>query len=343
MRKQTILQNLLPRWLRRRVDSENNNGQPTPKLRSGEVLPLEYQWINNEQLLREEGAVYGMLGQGKDDKLKVIENYFRKVSATLEVQIARENEALNALFESERKLQDQLEYHQSDLRNFPPKPDKKLHHFWRSLVGFVIYTLIIGATFYIVYLWLLPEFAGNTVFVSLGVFLFGALSLFGHFPFLLNPEETVQQADKREKWKVILEEMGIPVVATVFIMAFGYPHHPLGHSVAMGLFTLFVFLFAGKGLLASITALVPQWQLFKTNRYQLSTYKGKKNKLDATLLQLENELKDTTRSIKEKQELIASLRQSEAGAREECETRKSYFISEFSLAENSRVRYNFFD
>lgn len=343
MKKPNFLQKLIPGWFRKRTDSESNGNLAPAKVKSGEVLNLEYQWINNEQLLREEGAVYGMLGQGLDEKLEVIQNYFNKILAALNVQIEGEKQALSVLIKVQEKLQDQLEFHQSDLRNFPPKPQQKSHHFWRSLTGLLIYLLIIGATFYVVYLWLLPEFSNDTLLVSLGVFLFGALSLFGHFPFLLNAEEAVQQVDKRENWKLRLEEIGIPVVATIFIIAFGAPHHAWWHSLAMTSFILFVFLFAGKGLLASITTLMPQWQILSTNRDQLLSYHNKLNKLNAGLTQAEEKLKDTERLINEKQEKIAALRQSTAGAREECETRKSYFISEFALAENSRMRYNFFD
>ena len=343
MRKPNFIQKLIPRWLRRRADSESNGNHALARIKSDEVLALEYQWINNEQLLREEGAVYGMLGQGRKEKLEVIQNYFNKILVALEVQIKGEENALAVLVKLQDKLQGQLEFTQSDLRNFPPKPEKKAHHFWRSLTGFLIYVLIIGATFYLVYLWLLPEFSGNTLLVSLGVFLFGALSLFGHFPYLLNAEAAVQQSDQREHWKRMLEEIGIPIVATVFIITFGASHHSGWHSAAMTLFILFVFLFAGRGLLASITALMPQWQILRTNRDQFFSYSNKQSQLNARITQTEEELKDTERLIKEKQETIAALRKSAAGAREECETRKSYFISEFALAENSRMHYNFFD
>lgn len=343
MRKRNLLRMLTPRWLRSRAASGDTNDRSIVKVRTDEVVALEYQWINNEQLLREEGAVYGMLGQGLNEKLEVIQNYFNKVLAALKVQISGEEKALATLLEQEKKLQKQLDANQSALDHFPAKTAKEPHYFWRSFTGFLIYLLIVGATFYIVYLWLLPEFAQHTILVSLGVFSFGALSLFGHFPLLLNAEHTVQKSDQRENWKLILEEIGIPVVATIFIISFGAPHHPWWHSIAMFPFILFVFLFAGKGLLASITALMPQWRTLTTNREQQTTYRTGKKEINTAIEQTSTNLKNIEKAIQEKHTALDSLRKAYAEAQIECETRKSYFISEFSLAENSRVRYNFFD
>ncbi|HMQ87309.1 MAG TPA: hypothetical protein PKB07_06985 [Flavilitoribacter sp.] len=343
MRKTTIFNRLIPTWFSGKPSSGSQNGTVTPRHKGDEIVALEYQWINNEQLLREEGAVYGILGYGQDEKLDVIQKYFNKVLASLRVQILNTEHSLTAYREREQALLQTLENSRSTLDHFPERPHRSDHHFWRTFTGLLVYQVIIAATFYATCLWLTPAFGVNTVWVTLGVFLFGALSLFGHFPVLLHHEHAVQSGDKRENWKLLLEEIGIPVVATLFIICYGGPYHPWMHGIAMALFLFFVFIFAGKGLLACITAIVPQWRTMQSNHLQDRTYNGNLKKVKSEIKGTEDDLGDTKNNIQDKESLLAALHQEFAGVQVECEARKAYFMSEFTLAENARLRNSLFD
>lgn len=308
---------------------------------SSKILPLEYQWINNEHLLREEGAVYGLLDEGLDEKLEVIQKVFNKIIKPLEAQKNSEEEELDQLILLRQSIYIKLEDAKIHLSGFQKSTVAKAHYFWNALASLLIYGIVIGGSFYISYIWLLPELGSNTLAVSLGAFLFGALSLYSRFPFLLFNDRQTKEESKREQWKLILEEIGAPIVAVIFIVSFGAPHHPWWHSVAMVFFLLFVFLFAGKGLLTSLMAMIQEWPNLYGNISQQRDDRSVLARITQVVDAKQLELDELSEKIEEKRLSLTNTIQQLEAEKAECEARKAFFISEYMLAKMAQSRQQF--
>lgn len=334
-----LLFRFFPRSWRDKQANKNKNHVEEEKL--GEILPIEFQWINNEHLLREEGAVYGLLDEGLEEKLDVIQKFFNKVINPLQVSKDREEEELNQLIIERQSIYRGLEDAKIEWIGFQKSAQKKEHFFWPALASTLIYGIVIGASFYISYIWLLPELGHNTLIVSLGAFLFGALSLFSRFPFLLFNDRKANEESKREYWKLILEEVGAPVVAVMFIVSFGAPHHPWWHGVAMAFFLLFVFLFAGKGLLSSLMTMIQEWPNLYNNRSQQRNDRSILARLNHTVDAKQQELDELSKKIEEKRLSLKGIIQQLETKIAECEARKAFFVSEYMLAKMAQSRKQF--
>jgi hypothetical protein len=92
-----------------------------------------------------------------------------------------------------------------------------------------------------------PVFADNS-WIALGVFLAGMFSLFGRISLFHDTESKVT-------WKSLLEEIGLPFAAALFVFANVITHQTWWQAFALFIFVFFLFLFAGKLLLSNITVL----------------------------------------------------------------------------------------
>lgn len=100
-------------------------------------------------------------------------------------------------------------------------------------------------TFFLIDETLRPTFTQNR-WISLGVFLAGMFSLF-------NRTSLFHEASTPLTPRRLLEEVGLPLAASLFVFAQALKTQPAGYALALLLLVFFLFLLAGKLLLGNLT------------------------------------------------------------------------------------------
>ena len=229
---------------------------PEAELVSSIFTPIE--WIENEDLLREEGAVYGLAGRGLEDKQHVIRQYYKRLVVAQEIKLARTNEQINASRRQQEDLTDELNTISQEYEALVIAHQGSQHKFYRLVLGLVVYGSILAFTFWGVYQWVAPVWTSFPLLITIGIFLFGSLSLLGNWSMVYHGEEQVNKNLTRERWKTYLEEYLIPFITAVFVAIAGLKTQAIGINLAFSLGVFLVFVFTGKGLFMTILGLGEQ-------------------------------------------------------------------------------------
>lgn len=303
-----------------------------------------YEWIRNERLLREEGAVYGLVGEGLTEKSMVIDRYYEREIAALEVRRNEGEQEAQRLREDQQRSEQTLQRLEAELAERPLSPPRQEHQLLRTGFGLLAYSVMAGGAFYATYAWFLPVWGGRTWLISLGAFLFGSLSLFSHFPLLLHHTTTLHAAQNREAWKLLLEEVGVPIIAATFIIVWGdTAGATTGQALALFAFLVFVFLYAGKGILASISAVGRQWPVWQGNRAARRRFRAEEQQLLSRIAEQRNAASLLETKQRQQTQTLAIVRRQIAELQQEREAKKAYFASEYVLAGRARASFFLFE
>ena len=225
-----------------------------------------FAWIENDGLLRDEGVLFGLSGTKPDEKVATIRRYYDRDLARVRARRELFAEHLRQAHEARDTIRTSVVTLREQLHDLTVELPLSSHGFHRTLTGLVSYGLVVIANFWLLYEWLRPEFEQPAI-VALGVYAFGLLSLFRPRAYLYDDAPADGPDTQRPlTWKVAVEEFGIPLVAALLPVAWSWGRHPIGQSVALFLFTLFVFLSAGKGLLSSVRRLSDDFPVLGRNR-----------------------------------------------------------------------------
>lgn len=255
----------------------------------------QYQWIVNEGLLRDEGTLYGIAGAGIQEKTEAIRDYYRIRKATV------------------RSKQDHLERQIADI---PPQPTSESSNLLPVILQLLMYVGICYFNYWLATYWLSPVF--HSTFICLGLYLFGLFSVFIGRSVMYNAAQSLteekDQAVQREKWKIYLEELGVPLVVSLFVSILPARAYPIEYTIIAALFFFMLFLFGGKGLVNT---------LFRAKKELARGFHDLKQKKNRNQLRsLQNNLEST------------------AAALEELDGEEAYkikvFTSEYALAFESR-------
>lgn len=294
----------------------------------------EYEWILNEDLLRDEGVIYGLTDSNVEQKTSAIVHFY---DIQIEVEKARadalENEAAR-IYEAIETLEKRLVQLQEDLATLSSSAHFSAHHFFRSALGVSAYGLACGLVYLAVLEWTGPLWQAPAA-VTAGVYIFGALSLFNKQSILYQKDEE-QIPLQRERWKIIVEEFIIPLAAAAFIISWRAKPAAPEQIVAFGLLLYLLFLFGGKGFMSSLFLLkadiIVLYNDFLKNKWRRNQIKQikeviqaeKKAKLDCHL--------DLLSTYVHTQEIDKSVRKLEATKN----AKIAYFLSEYELAKSAR-------
>jgi len=226
-------------------------------------------WLVNEDILRDEGVIFGLSGSHPEEKLSIIRNYFVKQTAAVEKVIEYEEEKigeLNYWIEEKERLVTNLEKKIEDLKNLE---FTQQHQLPRTIVGLCLAIGVAVGNYYLIEVSLKGQFEQHEL-IAMGVFGAGMFSLFGRVSFLHDEE-------KNSSWRKVLEEIGMPFAAAFFVFAQIFPKQPALNAWALFAFIFFLFLFAGKLLLGNLTLLKDDLTIYQ-KRNQLAKDKIKKVK-----------------------------------------------------------------
>ncbi len=203
-------------------------------------------WLDDEELLRDEGVLFGLSDARPDEMLYAIRHEFAKQTAGLEQLIEQHNEKigeLNLFIEQHEGQISELRYKTDELGQRQPVD----HQLPRTLAGLGLSALMCVGTFFLIDETLRPAFTESR-WIALGVFSAGMFSLF-------NRTSLFHEADSPTTARRLLEEIGMPLAASLFVFAQALKTQSVGNAFALLLFVFFLFLLTGKLLLGNLTVL----------------------------------------------------------------------------------------
>jgi hypothetical protein len=203
-------------------------------------------WLEDEDTLRDEGVLFGLSESDPNEKTDIIQKYFSNLSAGYIADIEQHNERIQELNLFIGQKNNRIEELKDKLKN-PVSNVEREHHLPRTLIGITLCVAMCVGNFFLIRESLKPAFADNS-WIALGVFLAGMFSLFGKISLFHDTESRVT-------WKSLLEEIGLPFAAALFVFANVITHQSWGQAFALFVFVFFLFMFAGKLLLSNITVL----------------------------------------------------------------------------------------
>lgn len=292
-----------------------------------DIIPF---WLENEDALRDEGVIFGLSESKAEEKVGAIRNYFAHQTAELEKDVEYNSEKigeLNLFIEQKETRINEL----TEKFRILESRERSEHQLPRTFIGIVLSLAMCIGNYYLIDESILPNFPQNHYVIALGIFLAGMFNLF-------NSRSIFHEKDSSISWRNLLEEVGMPLAASVFIFVQAIDNQSLMRSFALFLFVFFLFLFAGKLLLSNLTVLKTDSSLWFDN---LRLQKDKVNKTQ--------EWEDETAKLKleideqriEKWKIIDAMKSPEAELKRLNERREmlvKLFESEFNLARGYREK-----
>lgn len=287
-------------------------------------------WLLNEDILRDEGVIFGLSNENPEEKRLIIRSYFTQKTAETDRFIKQEEEKigeLNYWINENESLIKTLEEKIQVLKNHE---FTQQHQLPRTIVGTLLALGIAIGNYFLIEESLRGQFQ-QTRLIAMGVFLAGMFSLFGRISILHDDE-------KHTTWRKLLEEIGMPFVSAFFVFAQTYQTLPLIKSLSLFAFIFFLFLFSGKLLLGNLTVLKDDLSIFQ-KRNQLQ--KDKTQKVAEWEIQIEKLATEIEGYRTDKQDIMPRLTKLEtqrAKVNAHRDMLIKIFESEYNLARNYQLR-----
>ncbi|CAG4989603.1 hypothetical protein DYBT9275_00325 [Dyadobacter sp. CECT 9275] len=263
-----------------------NTGEISNKLGTDDTSAYEQvimpYWLEDEDTLRDEGVLFGLSESEPSEKTEIIQKYFSQLGAPHAAEIEQQNERiqeLNLFIGQKSNRMDELGQKlraQSDLR-FTAE-----HHLPRTLMGLLLCVAMCAGNFYLIRASLKPAFEESSA-IAIGVFLSGMFSLFGRISMF-------HDNDSKVTWRALLEEIGLPFAAALFVFTNALPYQTFWQAMALFIFVFFLFLFAGKLLLSNITLLRNDLKAWLGMRKESGRYEQNQVSWENEIRQLQNEI-----------------------------------------------------
>lgn len=295
----------------------------------------EFQWILNEDLLRDEGVMYGLTDGDAREKLQTIELFYLQKAKNLLLHAEQISTEIQKVAHELESTQIQIEQEQATLQSLEESTDNRKTGFLRQTINLASYTAAVLLTFWLMYSWLEPHLE-YPVLITVGVYIFGSLNLFTPGSFLFATEAAHQEENPRERWKLLLEELFVPFVAVLFVIAWGYNGQEPQEATALGLLLYALFLFSGKGLLTTIGKWTSAYQALRNKRALRLLVEQRITEQKELISELNQKLENLRNRLSELQDKKNGLEKKAGDFKETAETRKAYFMSEFALARSAR-------
>lgn len=291
-----------------------------------ETLP---DWLENEDLLRDEGVIFGLSESPSEEKTGIIRSFFAQQAAGIEQRIEQLNEKIGELNLWINQKEDLITQTEARIQHLKEQQFSDRHHLPRTLAGFVLALGMCIGNYFLIEESLQGAFQ-NSQLIAVGVFLAGMFNLFGKISFL--HEDTDNQPVK--PWKKLLEEIGMPLAASTLVFVMALVKMPTIQAVALWAFVFFLFMFSGKLLLGNLTLL--QSDLDTYNRHR-QLRKDKIHKVQEWEDEITQHKQEITQHRQEKQQILPRLTQLSTEHNRILSHRDmlvKLFESEFNLARN---------
>ena len=285
-------------------------------------------WLADQELLRDEGTLFGLSDARPDAKIAQIRAYFASQAAPyteVTEQLTETISEFNLLIDQCENRTTTLREQLTELRDSQPAPSGLVRH----LVSLVLSVGLCVGCFFLIDETLQPAFSNR--WIAVGVFLAGMFNLFGRTSFFY-------ETNTRLTGRRLIEEIGLPLAASLFVLMQALQTQPLGPAVSLFIFIFFVFLLSGKLLLSTLTALQTEFGNRQKNRQLALDQRLNLPLWEQQMVQFEQEVN----AIRAKKwGVVAALNQAETNLAQMNTQRDklvNLFLSEFELARSLRDR-----
>lgn len=303
----------------------------------GEEDPNYYFWLKNDGLLRDEGVLFGMASDDPAPKLDVIRAYFDEKGSILKRKVAFLEQKLSDLATKTDKDEVSLTDAQREIEVIKANTKLPVNPLGKYVL-FGVFIAIAILNFLIIQQHLELVWRGFSWLLSGGIFLFGMIAVYQEKSIFFNhDDEAGTEKEKPEKWKLWLQELGIPLAVIIFIGSTTYQVYPLAYQFGVLFMEAVFFLLFGKGIMRLYQQL---FQIRRENRllkdaHQKNTKRIEEleQKLETSRQRLKDQEEESIRLMDEKQSVTESLTEVE----QKRETACRLFLSEFFLAVSARA------
>ncbi|GAB3883933.1 hypothetical protein [Spirosoma agri] len=297
----------------------------TTLLPATESLP---RWLTDEEALRDEGVLFGIADAQPDEKVAEIRAYFDPYTVPLAQLKDRYTDEIQTLDQLISQRENRLAIVRDQIRslaNWQPEPSDLI----RTTVSLVLTVVMSVGNFYLIDETLQPAYPNR--WIAIGVFLAGMFNLFGRTSFFY--EEGTRLTGRR-----LVEETGLPLAASLFVLAQALKTQPVWQAGAIFVFVFFLFLLAGKLFLSTLTLLQKGISTIELNRQMVRDKQQTIPHWEAERERLEREIN----AIRvQKRPVVAAQNQVEADLTRLNARRDqlvNLFLSEYELARSLRNR-----
>ena len=322
------------------ADEKPEEKAPESKPAYSPAPMFHYKWITNEDLLRDEAILAAFTRSHPEPYIELIRGYFSIQKSPLEAEkdsLEKRTQVFQTELAERRAMLEQLE---KEVFASWPEVEKSQHAFFRKAIGAVGYTGLILVNIVLAWWWISPIQEGAFA-IALGGYLTGLFTLFHRQSFLLTSDEErfPQGKPQPERWKVWLEEIGTPVIATLLIVGMGWQYHTPYLGIIVGLFLLFLFLFGGKSFLSLWASLPDEYRQMRNNRRKVAmdrkNHHLREEKIQPLVAQIAESADNLQRLESDRLRLFKELRKMDA----ETEAVIRYFMTEYTLAEGTMKQF----
>jgi len=284
---------------------------------------LDFAWIEDEGLLRDEGVLFGLSRDeaGLNAKEECIRAYYRLLKAEGERTLEGLADEIAALNPAPADRTTAGSDHAAAASGSAESPMALAVRYGLAIAAAAAACAGTGA---LVYAQLRPVMDASAV-VTVGVLAAGFFTASLPVP-LLFVSDRAERPGAVELWKVRVAEIGLPLAAALFVVAWAWERLGPLRSVATFALLVLVFAFAGRQLLSSVAYLGRALRALRAERAA------------AALRKVEEE---TALRAAAGAERVAELRREKAALRSNdewdaiCDARIALFRSEFELASAS--------
>jgi hypothetical protein len=318
-----------------------NNLEEESEIKVAEApAPVEKQthWIENDKTLANEAVYWALTGSNIETVKEMIKHYYNHLFLQNEEKrngIIRELESHK---EKAKRNTEKLEKMRSEIKSFSlEEMDKALNNskFFNLAGAFALYLCMSLLIFGFFAEWTQGFFNGG-ILITLGIYIFATFNLFNRQSFLFKNEDDPHYKIKEpSKWRVLLEEVGIPVISALLLVLWAPEGKPILLSIVVFAFATIVFLYSGKAIISYYFRLKPELDLLKKNRKQYKRLKEESLKLELLIEETEQEIREDHSRINE---LNGSLQNfpSKEYFDEQRDFKFSSFQSEYKFALSAR-------
>ncbi len=286
-------------------------------------------WLNSEDTLRDEGVIYGLSGTDPQEKISIIASIYKKHTAKFirtQEELTEKIGELNLILEKKNSALGDLALKAGDVLKQEPREENIL----RVTVGLILSLGMCAGNYFLIREGIRYGFPEQSEWIAWGVFLTGMFSLYY--------TTSVIHSEERVTWRRALEEMGMPLAASLFIFVQVVSQLAWYKSLGFLLFTFFAFLISGKLLLGTLARLKKEFRLFQNNR---DLQKDKRAAGTDWKYDMEALEKDMEKIRLEKWKIVSVLNETEAHINRlnaDKEAVINLFLSEYNLAKDYKER-----
>jgi flagellar biosynthesis GTPase FlhF len=309
------------------------------------------QWIDNDGLLRDDGAIFGRVSGTLDleeenaaleEKLRSIRAYYGKKTAICDQRRAHADETITRLQErrndlqaEEERLRDVIEERRAgDPEAFDPlSPGSGIHvaRYGAGLLLNVAGCVLLGA---FVFDLLQETTLQYPLWCSVGVVLLALFNAFHPLSLLFVNDEALQQGRSggAEGWKLHVSEWALPLAGAMFVAVWAHSGEAYVRSGTVFLLLLAAFGISGRLLMSTVTRLSVSVKQALGDWRRQRARRAETQRLERLADRKAEQKRTTELRLRQEREQRAEAQAQSAAFEKEAEEKMHLFQSEYELA-----------